>query len=62
MAQRQCDDGVNDGTYGTCNPDCTLAARCGDGQVQTDYGEAMRTHHDQRSQLHQRLPSTGRVR
>ena len=27
-----CDDGVNDGTYGTCNPDCTnVTARCGDG-------------------------------
>ena len=35
----ECDDGVNDGTYSTCNPDCTLAARCGDGQVQADYGE-----------------------
>ena len=34
-----CDDGVNDGTYGTCNPDCTLAPRCGDGVVQVDYGE-----------------------
>jgi hypothetical protein len=27
----QCDDGVNDGSYGTCNPDCTLAGYCGDG-------------------------------
>jgi len=34
-----CDDGVNDGTYGTCNMDCSLAPRCGDGTVQTDYGE-----------------------
>jgi len=34
-----CDDGINDGTYGTCNPDCTLAPRCGDGVVQSDYGE-----------------------
>jgi hypothetical protein len=28
-----CDDGVNDGSYGTCNGDCTLAPRCGDGVV-----------------------------
>jgi fibro-slime domain-containing protein len=35
----KCDDGVNDGTYSTCNPDCTLAPRCGDGIVQTAYGE-----------------------
>jgi len=27
----QCDDGKNDGSYGTCNPDCTLAGYCGDG-------------------------------
>jgi fibro-slime domain-containing protein len=27
-----CDDGVNDGSYGTCNPDCSRAAFCGDGQ------------------------------
>jgi fibro-slime domain-containing protein len=27
----QCDDGKNDGSYGTCNPDCTLAPYCGDG-------------------------------
>jgi fibro-slime domain-containing protein len=26
-----CDDGVNNGAYGTCKPDCTLAAYCGDG-------------------------------
>jgi fibro-slime domain-containing protein len=26
-----CDNGVNDGSYGTCNPDCTLATHCGDG-------------------------------
>lgn len=30
-----CDDGVNDGTYGGCLPDCSaLAPRCGDGRVQ----------------------------
>jgi hypothetical protein len=27
----QCDNGVNDGSYGTCNPNCTLASYCGDG-------------------------------
>ncbi|MGC4119756.1 MAG: DUF4215 domain-containing protein [Myxococcales bacterium] len=26
-----CDDGRNTGAYGTCNPDCTPAASCGDG-------------------------------
>jgi fibro-slime domain-containing protein len=42
----RCDDGVNDGTYGTCGlpteplPNCAgPAPRCGDGTVQTDYGE-----------------------
>jgi fibro-slime domain-containing protein len=29
----QCDVGVNDGSYGTCNPDCTFADYCGDGHV-----------------------------
>lgn len=29
-----CDDGVNDGSYGGCSPDCqSLAPRCGDGLV-----------------------------
>lgn len=28
-----CDDGVNDGSYGTCNPDCSRASFCGDGHV-----------------------------
>ena len=27
----QCDDGVNSGAYGTCNPNCTLPGYCGDG-------------------------------
>ncbi len=27
----ECDDGVNDGSYGTCMPSCKLAAYCGDG-------------------------------
>jgi fibro-slime domain-containing protein len=35
----KCDDGANDGTYGTCNPDCTPAPKCGDSVVQEDYGE-----------------------
>jgi len=26
-----CDDGVNNGSYGTCNGNCSLAAYCGDG-------------------------------
>jgi fibro-slime domain-containing protein len=28
-----CDDGVNDGSYGGCNPDCSRAPFCGDGHV-----------------------------
>jgi cysteine-rich repeat protein len=35
----QCDDGVNDGTFHTCNPDCTTSPWCGDGIVQTENGE-----------------------
>jgi fibro-slime domain-containing protein len=31
----QCDNGTNNGTYGTCNADCTLAPYCGDDKVQT---------------------------
>jgi fibro-slime domain-containing protein len=27
----ECDDGKNDGSYGTCTPDCKLAPYCGDG-------------------------------
>ncbi|MBU1218585.1 DUF4215 domain-containing protein [Myxococcota bacterium] len=34
-----CDDGVNDGSYGTCNSDCTLAPYCGDGHIDTEFGE-----------------------
>jgi fibro-slime domain-containing protein len=30
----QCDNGTNNGAYGTCNPNCTRAAYCGDGVVQ----------------------------
>jgi fibro-slime domain-containing protein len=28
-----CDDGVNDGRYGGCNPDCSLGPYCGDDAV-----------------------------
>ncbi len=28
-----CDDGTNDGSYGTCLPDCTRGEYCGDGEV-----------------------------
>ena len=35
-----CDDGVNDGSYGSCMPGClNFAARCGDGQVDGGYEE-----------------------
>jgi fibro-slime domain-containing protein len=30
----QCDNGTNDGSYGTCNANCTLAPYCGDDKVQ----------------------------
>jgi cysteine-rich repeat protein len=29
----QCDDGNNNGSYGTCNPNCTLAPYCGDDDL-----------------------------
>ena len=36
---RVCDDGINDGTYGSCTPDCgALGPRCGDGDVQDGVG------------------------
>jgi large repetitive protein len=31
-----CDDGINDGSYGSCNPDCSAAPYCGDGIVQPE--------------------------
>jgi hypothetical protein len=35
-----CDMGAaNDGSYGGCNPDCTIGPRCGDGIVQSNEGE-----------------------
>lgn len=36
----RCDDGVNDGSYGSCLPGCLeLGPRCGDGILQADEGE-----------------------
>jgi large repetitive protein len=35
----ECDDGVNNGRYGGCAADCSLAPRCGDAVVQSEYGE-----------------------
>ncbi len=34
-----CDDGTNDGSYGTCNPDCSFAPSCGDGNLDATEGE-----------------------
>jgi fibro-slime domain-containing protein len=28
-----CDDGINDGSYGGCNPDCSRGPICGDGRL-----------------------------
>jgi fibro-slime domain-containing protein len=33
-AGEECDDGINDGGYGECDPGCRLGASCGDGVVQ----------------------------
>lgn len=33
----QCDNGINDGAYGGCNPDCTLATHCGDGNADAGF-------------------------
>ena len=33
VAEELCDDGINDGSYGGCNPDCTPGPRCGDGEL-----------------------------
>jgi hypothetical protein len=35
----ECDDGANDGSYGTCDPDCTIPPSCGDAILQPAYGE-----------------------
>jgi cysteine-rich repeat protein len=34
-----CDDGVNDGSYGGCAPDCSRGPRCGDAVVDVEAGE-----------------------
>lgn len=34
-----CDDGVNDGSYGSCTPECQVGPRCGDGVLQREAGE-----------------------
>ncbi|HTJ83310.1 MAG TPA: DUF4215 domain-containing protein [Polyangiaceae bacterium] len=34
-----CDDGVNDGSYGSCTMDCKKGPRCGDGVVQAGFEE-----------------------
>jgi len=36
----ECDDGVNDGGYGECNPGCVLGPFCGDGVEQPEFGES----------------------
>jgi fibro-slime domain-containing protein len=35
----ECDDGVNNGDYGECGPNCKLGPFCGDGVVQAEFGE-----------------------
>jgi hypothetical protein len=35
----ECDDGVNDGGYGECNPGCVLGPFCGDEIVQGEFNE-----------------------
>ena len=37
--REECDDGMNTGGYGGCQPDCSLAPRCGDRVVQRRAGE-----------------------
>jgi fibro-slime domain-containing protein len=38
--KEKCDDGINDQFYGSCTPDCSgFGPRCGDGKVQTEWGE-----------------------
>ncbi|HEU4583044.1 MAG TPA: DUF4215 domain-containing protein [Polyangiaceae bacterium] len=33
MFREQCDDGVNDGSYGGCTAECLFGPRCGDGET-----------------------------
>ena len=35
----ECDDGVNDGSYGSCMPNCTRGQYCGDGFLRADHEE-----------------------
>ncbi len=37
-SDEECDDGVNDGGYGECQPGCLLGARCGDAKQDTGEG------------------------
>ena len=32
----ECDDGILDGTYGGCTPQCKLAPHCGDSKLDGD--------------------------
>jgi fibro-slime domain-containing protein len=41
-----CDDGTNNGAYGTCAPGCVRAPSCGDNIVQTADGEACDDGHN----------------
>jgi fibro-slime domain-containing protein len=36
-SRESCDDGENDGTYGSCTPECTRAPYCGDGKLDPDH-------------------------
>jgi hypothetical protein len=35
----ECDDILNDGGYGECNPECVLGPFCGDKIIQSEFGE-----------------------
>ena len=43
-ANEACDDGVNDGSYGSCTPDCKRAPYSGDGQGQEGGGQGWCAH------------------
>jgi hypothetical protein len=36
----ECDNGINDNSYGGCTTDCHFGPRCGDGVVQAEFNEA----------------------